>query len=87
MIRHDPDATLDYRWDWAAWLAEGETISTYTVLDEDGPASVDTTSTDGQTVTAWVSASGPGRASLTCRIVTNQGRTDDRTIRLFVADR
>ena len=23
----DPDASLPYEWDWAAWLSDGETIT------------------------------------------------------------
>jgi hypothetical protein len=84
-FRHDPDAQLDYRFDWSDWLAEGETISTRQVV-VDGTATVDPVTDDGSTVTAWVSdAEGPVR--LTCRITTNQGRTDDRSIRLIVSDR
>ena len=32
----DPQAVLDYAWDWAGWLAEGESISEHTVTVPEG---------------------------------------------------
>lgn len=84
---HDPDAVLDYAFDWSAWLAASETIASFTVTVPDG---LELDSSDEATgiVTAWLSGGDDGSAySVTCHIVTNQGREDDRTIRLRVRER
>ena len=86
----DPNAVLDYAWDWSAWLAAAETISTFTITAATGltvagspaPAQV------AGVVTAWLTGGTVGIVyDVTCHIVTNQGRTDDRTIRVHVAQR
>lgn len=84
-FRMDPDAVLDFKWDWSLWLADGETIATQTILPE-GTVTVGAVTESAGEVTVWLSAP-QGRPALTCRITTNQGRTDDRTIRLSVGER
>ena len=32
----DPDAVLDYQWNWATWLPTGDTIASATVTAETG---------------------------------------------------
>ena len=76
----DPNAVLDYQWDWSAWLETGETISTALVTVPTGltlDSQVDTTTS----VTAWLSGgtAGTGYAVL-CHITTSAGREDDRQI-------
>lgn len=88
----DADATLDYRWDWTDWLTDGDTITTATVTDTTGAAEpaivVSTTTHDDTSVTVWLSGGVAGQlARITCRITTSQGRTDERTLRLYVTDR
>lgn len=92
-MRKDPNAVLDYRWDWAGddpgpWLAEGETITSATfTVTPDGLTKGAETHTDS-TATVWLSAGTVGtRYLVTCRIVTNQGRTDDRTKSITVTER
>jgi hypothetical protein len=85
IYRHDPDARLDYRFDWSAWLAEQEIIDTHQVIVS-GDATVQS-SADGTSVTVWVEDAEPRSVRLTCRVSTSHGRTDDRTIRLLVKDR
>ena len=97
----DPDAVLDYKFDWAAdtngsadldatdWLADGETISSHTIIAEAG-ITVDSSSlTDTNTsVTVWLSGGTAGEHYLvTCRIVTSDSHTDDRTIKFSVKQR
>lgn len=94
----DPDAVLDWRWDWAGstngtgrsdWLADGETISATTVTADDGLTVDSSTITDSSTsVTAWLSGGTAGTTySVACRITTSAGRTDERTIRIRVEER
>ena len=94
----DPDAVLDYKWDFAAstngsgdsdWLASGETISSHTVTADTG-LTVDSSSiTDTNTsVTAWLSGGTAGTDyGVTCQIVTSASRTDDRTITIKCQER
>ena len=85
----DPDAVLDYKWDWSDWLASGETISSHTIPTVTGITLDSSSETDTDTsVTAWYSS---GTAlidyDVTCQIVTSDSREDDRTITLQVRDR
>ena len=85
----DPDAVLDYKWDWSDWLASGETISSFTIAAVTGVTLDSSSKTDTDTsVTGWYS-SGTNLIDydVTCRIVTSDSRTDDRTITLQVRDR
>jgi hypothetical protein len=83
----DPDAVLDYQFDWSDWLAEGDSISSYTI-DEDTGITVDSSSNDADSVTVWLSG---GTALenyvVRCEIVTSDGRTDERSMLLRVRER
>jgi hypothetical protein len=82
----DKDAVLDFAFDWTAWLAAGETITTKTITPSTG-ITVDSSSIAAGIVTVWVSHAIPGSQSVACRITTSAGRTDERTISLTVTDR
>lgn len=83
----DPQATLDWAWDWTAWLAESETITAHTVTVTSGTAVVDDIDESAGVVTAWISNPEPGRIALTCHIETSDGRVDDRTKRISIQQR
>lgn len=83
----DPNAVLDYTWNWAAWLASGDTLSGSTVTADTG-LTVESFSIVGQTVTAWLSGGEAGTSyRVTCQAVTTGGRTDERSIVIEVANR
>lgn len=83
----DPQAVLDYQWDWSAWLATSETISTYDVTVSSG-ITLNSDSASTTAVTAWIQGGTDGtKYTATCQIVTNQGRTDERTITLVAQSR
>jgi hypothetical protein len=83
----DPSAVLDYVFDWSRWLADSETITTSTITVSSG-ITLDSSSNTTTTATAWISGGTVGRPyTVTDRIVTNQGRTDDRTITIRVTNR
>lgn len=83
----DPDAVLDYGFDWSSWLASGETISTSTWTVDSGITKDSDTSTT-TTTTAWLSGGTAGVSYLAVnRVVTSHGRTEDRTIRINVRNR
>lgn len=81
----DPNAVLDYQWDWTEWLPAGDTISTSNVTLAAGDVAINSQSNTTTSATAWISAGTAGtEAKLTDRVVTAQGRTADRTITLKI---
>lgn len=75
----DPEAVLDYEWNWAEWLGN-DTISSHTITNDEGITLGSHTATT-TAVTAWFSGGTAGiNYSATCHIVTAAGRKDDRTI-------
>lgn len=85
-IDKDPDATLDYSWDWSTWL-DGDTISSRSFVVDTGLTVVSSQEVAG-VVTAFISGGTAGQLlRATCRIVTALGRTDDRSIVLKIVER
>jgi hypothetical protein len=99
----DPDATLDYKFDWkpltngsgnSDWLVSGETITAATITISPSVAvtglikDIQSITDTFTTVTVWLSA-GTDYVDYTvaCKIVTNGGRTDERTITICVRNR
>lgn len=91
-------AVLDFKFDWKAltngsgvsdWLEAGETISSHTVTVSNGITKDSDSITDSNTtVTVWLSGGTSGKTeTVTCEIVTNLGRTDQRTMRIKVIPR
>mgnify|MGYP003594344428 FL=1 len=82
----DPDAVLDYEWDWSAWLGT-DTIASHTVTAATG-LTVDTSEATSTAVTAWLSGGSVGMSyAVTCHVVTAAGREDDRTVTVTVMER
>lgn len=88
-INKDPNAILDYTFDFTDWLAAvSDTISSVTFPAVVGVTVAGSAITAGKKVVAWVSGGTVGLpASLTARIVTTGGRTDDRTIYFKIKER
>ena len=83
----DPNAVLDYAVDWSGWLAVSETITTSTWTVPTG-ITKDSDSHSTTKATVWLSGGMAGtRYRLVNRVVTNQGRTDDRSILILVRER
>jgi hypothetical protein len=88
-FRKDPDATLDYGFDWEAddWLSSGETItdSVWTVqtgLTKDSESNTETTTT------VWLSGGTAGEVyTVANQITTSAGRIDERTFGIVVENR
>ena len=79
----DPNAVLDYQFGWAEWL-DGDTISSRQIIADTGITVVTDTEAAG-VVTAWLSGGEVGRSyTVTCRIVTAGGRTNDMSIVLLI---
>lgn len=90
-IVKDPNATLDYTWDWSAWLVEAgnDTIVSQQILAST-PAglSIGSPTQSLGKVTVFISGGAAGtKYQVTCRINTAGGRIDDRSIYLKVKDR
>ena len=94
----DPDATLDYKFDWKAetngsgdsdWLDTDETISTKTVTVDDGiTKDSDALGDTNTSVTVWLSGGTAGvDYEVACKIVTSASRTDERTMKIQVRQR
>ena len=85
-FRKDPDAVLDYLWDWTSWLQTGETITTSTFIVPSGITKNSDTNT-ATTCTIWLSGGTIGATyKITNRIVTSAGRTNDRSTMFVIND-
>jgi hypothetical protein len=84
----DPDAKLDYGFNWSGWLPTGATIATSTwTVTPTGPATGSETNSSTQTV-VWVSGCTSGVTyTLTNSIVDSAGREDDRSMTLVCRER
>lgn len=83
----DPDAVLDYRWDWSPWLADGETITASQVIVPSG-ITANSNSNDTTSATVWLAGGSVGETySVTNRITTSESRIDDRTMHIAVLQR
>lgn len=95
LLRKDPNAIVDYGVDYAPgvfgqvdYLEDGETIltSTWTLTEGDGALILSGATIIGGTRTRVVAEAGTLGTfyTLTNRITTSLGRTDDRSIRLVI---
>lgn len=88
-MTHDPQAVLDYNWDWTLWLQPGETIVDFSlsIVPDDGNLYISTSSFDGPYVVALIGGGLLGRTyEVICHVVSSFDREDDRTIYLLVQD-
>lgn len=88
IIDKDPEAVLDYVFDWSQYLSSvADTINEYDVRVTGSCAIDSKTESDGKVI-AWVSGGTLNSVdSLTCSITTTGGRTDERTVYLKIKDR
>lgn len=83
----DPDAKLDYTWDWSLWLPNGDTILTSAFTPSPG-ITVNSSSNTTTNSTVWLSGGTEGQSyTVTNEITTVQGRIDDRTITIRIQER
>lgn len=83
----DPNAVLDFGFDWEDWLATGETISSYEVTVGTGITLASHTS-NGTKITYWLSGGTAGTKYLaSCKVTTTSGRTDERSAIISVTER
>jgi len=83
----DPDAVLDYAFDWSSWLQSGETISSYSITVDSGLTKESDNESDG-VVTVWLSGGTAGSEyTVSCKITTSMSRTDERSMTIKVMER
>ena len=85
----DPDAVLDYAFDWTVkdWLQGGEVITSHVVTVGTGLVKDSDAESDG-VVTVWLSGGTAGESYIVaCKIVTDLGRTDERSIEINCNER
>lgn len=83
----DPQATLDYSFDWTDWLGTGETISSTSWTVPAGLTKVSEVATS-YISTCRISGGVLGTSyTVTCQITTNLGEIDQRSLQLTIQDR
>lgn len=81
----DPNEVLDYQVDWTDRLVASETISTSTFTVVTGTVSIDSSSQASGVATVWLSGGTDGEHCVILnRVVTNQGRTYDQSVKLRI---
>lgn len=90
-IRKDPQAKLDYGWNWGGgWLLPGDTItaSTWTITGPDSALAQSAPWFDLRETGVWLTGGTIGASyKVTNHIVTAQGREDDRTLTVSVVQK
>ena len=82
----DPDATLDYKVDWASWLVD-DTITNSTWIVPTG-ITYEIDANDTTSATVWLSGGSVGSSyEVVNRITTTAGRIDDRTITIRIKEK
>ena len=83
----DPDSTLDYYVQWGNWLSENDDLEESEWIVPGALTIVAEAYTTREAV-VWVSGGEVGQQhSMVNRIVTDDGRVDDRTIVLIIEDK
>lgn len=83
----DPDAELDYEVDWSQWLKAGDQIVDASFSVPSGLSQI-LHSTSGTGGIVWIGGGEAGKKyQITHRIVTQEGRKDDRSFLIRVQER
>ncbi len=88
-IPKDPNAVLDYFVDWGLWLAAGDEIDTSQwIISPAVGLAVQSEEKTTTRATVWLAGGAAGASyTVTNRITTLQGRTDDRSLVIAVRER
>lgn len=82
----DPNAILDYSIDWTRWLAGDQIATSEWIVPSGLTKMADSTTTTSATV--WLSGGSAGQShTVTNRITTAAGRTEDRSFTIRVEER
>lgn len=81
----DPQAVLDFNWDWSGWRGANESIVSQTVVAA-AEITVESSSIVGKAVAAWISGGYVNTSHvIACTITTSAGRTETRRIQISVS--
>lgn len=86
----DPDATLDYGWEWNSWVVDSDTIvaSTWEITSGDSSLVIESDFQNGLTTGLWLSGGTVGSLyTVTNHIETAAGREDDRSFTVYIIER
>lgn len=84
-IPHDPNARLDYGWDWVRELEAGESLTNVTAAATN--VTIEEPAILGTQTVVFASGGTFGLATIRFHVTTSAGRQDDRTLRLWVQER
>ena len=80
----DPMAVKDYGFDWGLWMSSGDTISS-SVFSAGGSCAITSSSVSSYQTVTFVGSGVPGETNkITNRIVTSQGRTEEKSFDLRI---
>lgn len=84
----DPEAVLDYSFDWKEeWLEDDETIVSHVITVPDEMTLDRSEEADGK-IAVWLSGGLGGKTyRVECKISTNRGRVDERSIWIKIEER
>jgi len=83
----DPDAILDYNWDWREWLGE-DTIDSFAVTVPTGMSLIAEEQLTSGIISAWLSGGTVKQSyTVTCQITTLGGRTEERSAVFNIQER
>ena len=83
----DPDAVLDYSIEWSKWLAGDQIQTSAWSVSDPALETADDSNTETR-ATVWLSGGMAGQSyTVTNRITTNGGRTDERSFAIQVQAR
>lgn len=86
MLNKDPDATIQYGFDWSDWLDTGDTVASAVWTIPAGITKVSQAETD-TTTTVVISGGTLGQIyTVICHVVTVAGLSDDRDFTILVSD-
>lgn len=90
VFNKDPEAKLDYIWDWSDWLGDDNDTLDTAVFTSSAPTELEVEMVEvaPTKATVWLSGGLPYVSYLvTCRVHTMGGRDEDRTARFFILNR
>ena len=83
-LTKDPNATKDWRWDFAEWIADGDSIQSHVVVADAG-ITVETSVHDATGVRVWLSGGTVGQTyAVTVRATMLGGAIEDKTVRFLI---
>jgi hypothetical protein len=83
----DPDAELDYGFDLSDWLATGESLASV-VWDVPTGLTNENEDLTATTAVVWLSGGTVGNVyQVSCEFTTDDSRVDERSFRIYVAER